>query len=163
MKHYVLLRRREKKWKKERKKKEAALARPFCWTLPLVIQDCYKVQEEIQWIISWAMNMEFEANIVNHDTKYLHILFCVLCRSKASKPTQNAESQMSSSAVCTSDLVVLTQCEGPVMQGQVTKVSTAFLWVSHPSPANASSMAATVPNKTSAAILTLYNKKLHLY
>lgn len=66
-------------------------------------------------------------NIVNHDTKYLHILFCLLRRSEASMPTQNAESQMSSSAVCTSDLLVVTQCEGLVMQGHVTKVVTAFL------------------------------------
>lgn len=71
-------------------------------------------------------------NIVNHDTKYLHRLFCVLFRSKESKPTQNAESQMSSSAVCTSDLVA-TQCEDLVMQGHVTEVSTAFLGVRHPS------------------------------
>lgn len=71
--------------------------------------------------------MEFEVNIVNNDAKYLHILFCLLCRSKESMPTQNAESQMSSSAVCNSDLLVVTQREGLVTQGHVTKVFTAFL------------------------------------
>lgn len=133
------------------------MARPFQWNLPLVVQDCYKVQEDIKWIISWAMNVELKVNTVNHDTKYLHRLFCVLCRSKESRPTQNSESQMSSSAVCTSDLVVVTQCGGLVGQGHVTEVSTAVLWVSHPSWANASSTATTEPNKIEAAIPTLYN------